>query len=86
MSVSKFEAPTSSVNLKQVISAIFKHKWKLIICALLGFAAAASVFFLRPPLYEAQAKLLVRYVVDRSAIDKFRGRDSHQSGSGGTDC
>ncbi|MDB6172534.1 MAG: hypothetical protein JWL59_1845 [Chthoniobacteraceae bacterium] len=57
------------INLKDILSAIFKHRWKVLICTLAGVAAAAVVFVLQPPLYESQAKLLVRYVVDRSAID-----------------
>lgn len=36
---------------------------------MLGIIAAAAVYFLYPPSYESQAKLLVRYVLERSAID-----------------
>ncbi len=36
---------------------------------LAGMLAAAAVYFLLPPVYESQAKLFVRYVVDKSAVD-----------------
>ena len=39
------------------------------ICAAVGIIAAAAVYFLAPPSYESQAKLLVRYVLERSGID-----------------
>jgi polysaccharide biosynthesis transport protein len=54
---------------------LFRHKWKIILCATAGIAAAADFYFLSPPVYESQAKLLVRYVVDRSAVD---GLDSKE--------
>src|SRR5262249_46684440 len=38
-----------------------------------GFAAAGVFFSLPPPIYESQAKLLVRYVLERSAIDPIEG-------------
>jgi len=37
----------------------------------IGLIAAAAVYFFYPPLYQSQAKLLVRYVLDRSAIDSI---------------
>ena len=39
------------------------------VCAALGIIAAAAVYFLYPPSYESQAKLLVRYVLGKSAVD-----------------
>jgi polysaccharide biosynthesis transport protein len=51
----------------------FKHKWKVLICTIIGFAAAAAYYFVTPTLYQSEAKLLVRYVVDSSAIDSVGG-------------
>jgi polysaccharide biosynthesis transport protein len=62
-------APPSAFNTKDAIFAIFKHKWLVLSCALLGIIAAVLFYRFYPPLYESQAKLLVRYVVDRSAVD-----------------
>src|SRR5207302_1595874 len=35
--------------------------------------AAAAFYFLCPPVYESDAKLLVRYVLERSAVDPIDG-------------
>lgn len=42
-----------------------------ILCTLLGLGSAAVLYFRSGVLYESQAKLLVRYVVDRSWDDSF---------------
>ena len=63
----------SSIHLSDILFALFKRKWTIILCALLGIIAAATFYFLFPPAYESQAKLLVRYVLDRSAVDPIEG-------------
>src|SRR6266567_6987119 len=59
----------SGVHLSDILFALFKRKWTIILCALLGIIAAAAFYFLYPPVYESNARLLVRYVLERSAID-----------------
>jgi uncharacterized protein involved in exopolysaccharide biosynthesis/Mrp family chromosome partitioning ATPase len=59
----------SGLNLSAILFALFKRKWTIILCALLGIIAAAAFYFFYPPTYESQAKLLVRYVLERSAVD-----------------
>ncbi len=76
------DAQPSGVNLKDIVSAIFKHRWKVLLCALAGIIGAATLFVVQPPLYESQAKLLVRYVVDRSAIDPVESAASAPSTTG----
>ncbi|MCX6880617.1 MAG: Wzz/FepE/Etk N-terminal domain-containing protein [Verrucomicrobia bacterium] len=63
----------SSLNVYDILFVLFKHKWKIIFFALVGIAAAAAVVYrdTRSPIYETQAKLLVRYVVDRNSVDKY---------------
>ncbi len=68
----------SGFTLNDVIFILFKHKWKLLICVVAGLISAACVYLTSPVLYESQAKLLVRYVVDRT-IDS---QDSLKSGNG----
>ena len=70
MSQPKPQAQPSSLNLQDILYVLFRHKWKIITCSLIGLCAAAAVFLLYPTVYESQAKLLVRYVVDTSAIDQ----------------
>jgi uncharacterized protein involved in exopolysaccharide biosynthesis/Mrp family chromosome partitioning ATPase len=72
----------SSIHLSDLLFALFKRKWTIILCALLGIIAAAAFHFLYPPLYESDAKLLVRYVVERSAVDPIEGtKPTFQSSS-----
>jgi uncharacterized protein involved in exopolysaccharide biosynthesis/Mrp family chromosome partitioning ATPase len=59
----------SGVKLGDILFALFKRKRTIIVCAVVGITAAAAVYFLYPPSYESQAKLLVRYVTERSAVD-----------------
>jgi uncharacterized protein involved in exopolysaccharide biosynthesis/Mrp family chromosome partitioning ATPase len=59
----------SGITLSDILFALFKRKRTIMVWAALGFIAAAAVYFLFPPSYESQAKLLVRYVLERSAID-----------------
>lgn len=57
-----------------------KRKWMVVLPALAGFGAAAAVFHTRQPLYESQAKLLVRYVLTRDSVDSF---ETHATPGGG---
>jgi uncharacterized protein involved in exopolysaccharide biosynthesis/Mrp family chromosome partitioning ATPase len=59
----------SGVKLGDIFFALFKRKRTIMVCAGLGIIAAAAFYFLYPPSYESQAKLLVRYVLERSGVD-----------------
>jgi uncharacterized protein involved in exopolysaccharide biosynthesis/Mrp family chromosome partitioning ATPase len=59
----------SGIHLSDILFALFKRKWTIILCALLGIIAAAASYFLYPHTYESDARLLVRYVLERSAVD-----------------
>jgi uncharacterized protein involved in exopolysaccharide biosynthesis len=61
----------SGIHLSDILFALFKRKWTIILCALLGIISAAAFYFFYPPVYESQAKLLVRYVLERSAVDSI---------------
>src|SRR5262249_49345848 len=65
----KYEMPPSTLHLNDLLFILFRHKWKIIVCTAIGIIAAAAVCFLLPPEYESQARLLVRYVVERSTVD-----------------
>jgi len=59
----------SGIQVSDILFALFRRKWIVILCTLLGLIAATVVFFWFPPAYQSQAKLLVRYVLERSAVD-----------------
>src|SRR5206468_10416165 len=72
----------SGLNLSAILFALFKRKRTIIVCATVGIIAAAAVYFLYPPSYESQAKLLVRYVLERSGVDPAEAeRAAAQSGN-----
>ena len=63
------EAEASNLNLWNILIALFKRKWIILLLTTVGLVAAALVFFLWPHSYESDAVLLVRYVLDRNAVD-----------------
>src|SRR5438046_227790 len=72
----RHESPHSPLSLSDILSALFKHKWKIVLCAIVGLAAAAATYYFYPPVYESQAKLLVRYVLERSGVDPIENTRS----------
>jgi uncharacterized protein involved in exopolysaccharide biosynthesis/Mrp family chromosome partitioning ATPase len=75
----------SGVNLSVVLFALFKRKWTVLLCAALGTLAAAAFYFFYPPVYESQAKLLVRYVLERSAVDPIEAEKAGVAASTASD-
>jgi polysaccharide biosynthesis transport protein len=63
------EPEHSNFNLSNILFAIFKWKRTIIGFALFGVIAAACVYFFYPAVYESDARLLVRYVLERSGYD-----------------
>jgi uncharacterized protein involved in exopolysaccharide biosynthesis/Mrp family chromosome partitioning ATPase len=73
------ELQHSSFSVSDILAALFKHWWKILLCTVIGLAAGAVAYLIYPVVYESQAKLLVRYVVERSGVDPI---DSTRSSSG----
>src|SRR6476646_142596 len=63
--------PTPGLSRNDILFALFRHKKMILGFALLGLMAAIALHFFYPPLYESDAKLLVRYVLDRRAVDSI---------------
>ena len=63
------EAEPSNLNLSSILLAILSRKKTILISTVAGAIAAAAVFLFWPHSYESDAALLVRYVLDRSAVD-----------------
>ena len=68
------EAPSSGLNFNDILFMLYRHKVKISLFILIGIAAAALIYFFLPAPFESQSKLLVRYVVERSAIDNVAGQ------------
>jgi uncharacterized protein involved in exopolysaccharide biosynthesis/Mrp family chromosome partitioning ATPase len=61
--------PSSGLNVNDLLFIFYRHKLKIAAFILIGCLAAAGVYFLMPAPFESTAKLLVRYVVERSTVD-----------------
>lgn len=62
-------APTGSgMALSDYYYILFRHKWKIVLCALLGFAGAYAMYRWNPPPFRSEAKLFVRYVLSEKQI------------------
>src|SRR5438093_7372470 len=75
----------SGIHLSDILFALFKRKRTIILCAVVGIIAAAAFYFFYPPVYESQAKLLVRYVLERSAVDPIEAEKAAATSSNYTD-
>lgn len=53
---------TAGITPSDIFYTLFKHKWKIALCALLGIVAAGSIYKLYPKSYSSQARLFIRYV------------------------
>ncbi|MBA3386202.1 MAG: hypothetical protein H0T95_06215, partial [Chthoniobacterales bacterium] len=70
------EAPASSFNVHDILSALFKHKKKILLLGVLGLGAACAFYLVSEPVFQSNATLLVRYVLDRSIVDQVDGTAS----------
>src|SRR5437660_11015746 len=77
------EPESSNLNLRNILFAIFKWKRIILGFALLGIVAAAGIYFFYPAVYESDARVLVRYGLERSGVDPVDAI-SGQGGKSGT--
>jgi uncharacterized protein involved in exopolysaccharide biosynthesis len=64
------------MQLGDIYYAVFRHKWKIIICTLLGLAAGFAVYRLRPPPYQSEAKLFIRFVISEGRSTELGTADT----------
>ena len=77
------EPEHSNFNLRNILFAIFKWKRTILGFTIGGIIAAAGVYFFYPTVYESDARLLVRYVLERSGFDPVDACHG-EGGKGGT--
>src|SRR6516165_5842293 len=73
----------TGIGANDLLFALFRRKWTIVFCTLLGLGAAAAYYFLFPPSYQSDAKLLVRYVLERSGVDPVDNTAKPNSQMGG---
>jgi len=77
------EPQSSNLNLRDIPIALFKWKRFILAFGLVGILAAVGVYFFFPAVYESDARLLVRYVLERSGVDPIDGMSGQaKSGTG----
>src|SRR5438067_6119932 len=57
-------ATPPTITVADVLHVVFRHKWKIGLISLAGFIAAIVVRLLSPALYESEAKLFIKYVME----------------------
>ena len=75
--------PGAGIGLEDVLYVLFRRKWMILSFVGVGLLAAAALFFLKKPVFQSEAKLLLRYVQEnRSAttVDKDSQIKSPDSG------
>jgi polysaccharide biosynthesis transport protein len=73
--------PSSSgfaLGPREVLLILFRNKWKIFFCTLLGLGAAAYFYQTMEPPYQSTAKLMVRYVVETSAVSPDSSLDGER--------
>lgn len=60
--------PPAGISLGEIYYTIFRHKWKIIFTSVAGVLVAAAISHFKPPLYESQAELLIKYVPESTQL------------------
>jgi polysaccharide biosynthesis transport protein len=58
--------PAPGLNLADIYYVLFRHKWKILICSLIGITTAVALYKSEVPPFQSEAKLLVRYIISES--------------------
>ena len=67
---------SSAVGLHDILYALRRRRVLIVSLALCGLLLAAWMHFSRKPVYASDAKLLVRYVLERGAVDPYEARQN----------
>ncbi|HXB60019.1 MAG TPA: Wzz/FepE/Etk N-terminal domain-containing protein [Candidatus Acidoferrales bacterium] len=59
----------AGMSLGDIYYIVFRHKWKIIFASLMGFLAAAAIYHFKPPAYQSQAELLIKYVSEPTQLE-----------------
>jgi uncharacterized protein involved in exopolysaccharide biosynthesis len=80
MQKSQSQPSGATFGIHDIIYVLFKHKWKILILSLLGFAAAYVFQKNQVPVYSSTAKLLVKYVIVRDEENTLQPGTRYGSG------
>lgn len=74
------EESKPALDFFDILFMLYRHKWKIALFSFLGLAASAGLLFFGPTIYRSEAKLLVRYVLERNAVDEQGDRIENPGG------
>src|SRR6185312_12581751 len=57
-----------SISLVDIYFVVFRRKWLILTCTFLGVAAATAFYFLRQPVYQSSAKLMIKYITETRPV------------------
>lgn len=55
---------SGGMTLGDIYFVLFRHKWKIILFSLAGILAATGIYLFNPPLYQSEARVLIKYIMD----------------------
>src|SRR5688572_11351531 len=67
-------SPGLPISPEDLVSTLFRHKWKIILFTLMGIAAAGTLYLIDKPKFESRAKILVRYITESRAVASVDGK------------
>ncbi len=56
------------MTLGNIYYILFRHKWRILLCAVAGVLAALAVYMSFPPPFQSEAKLFIRYVTEGKTV------------------
>jgi polysaccharide biosynthesis transport protein len=59
---------STGLNVGDIYYVLFRHKWKIILISLAALAVAAALFINTPPMYQTEARLFLRYMVENQGV------------------
>lgn len=80
------DSSEGGIEITDIYFILFRRKWLVITGVMLGVLAAAGIWKMRQPMYQSEAKLLVKYVVETPAVvpvgTEVRVQSPDESGAG----
>lgn len=54
------------MSIDDIFYVLLRHKWRILICTVIGLLISAAMYVIRPPPYQSDAMLFIRYVLENS--------------------
>ena len=70
--------PPPTIKPGDILYLIFRHKWKILIISGLGIIATFLVPFFAPRMYQSEAKLLIKYVLESKSARQIASNNDSQ--------